>query len=82
MRLLFPVAILLAAAPLSAKPALQSPNCPAPASQWVRDGRGWQARPMPPKKLTDLPAAEAYASVYRLDERGCMVPVKYRDTRR
>lgn len=34
---------------------------------------------MKPQKLTELPPADAYAAVYRHDERGCMVPVMYRD---
>jgi hypothetical protein len=84
MRLLFPVAIILtaAASALPAKtPALQKPSadCPSASSQWARHGRSWQ---MKPHKLAELPPAEAYAAVYRLDERGCMVPVKFREVRR
>lgn len=83
MRLL-PVAVALAvAAPaLPAKsPPLQKPgaDCPGANSQWVRQGRSWQ---MKPYKLAELPPAETYAAVYRLDERGCMVPVKFREVRR
>jgi len=86
MRLLFPVAIMLTftAAALPAKaPPLQKAgaDCPAATSQWVREGRGWQSQPTKPKKLGELPPADAYAAVYRLDERGCMVPVKFRDVR-
>lgn len=84
MRLLFPVAIIvLAAASVSpAKaPPLQKPGteCPGATSEWVRDGRAWNVKP---KKLNELPPADTYAAVYRLDERGCMVPVKFRDVRR
>ena len=84
MRLLFPAASLLAiAAPaLPAKvPPVQKPSseCPGAASQWTREGRAWNLKP---RKLAELPPAETYAAVYRLDERGCMVPVKFRDTRR
>ena len=87
MRLLFPVALILTAASsaLPAKaPPLQDPaaDCPGATSQWVRDGRGWNREPLKPRKLGELPPAEAYAAVYRLDERGCMVPVKFREVRR
>jgi hypothetical protein len=81
---LLPVAIALAAvAPaLPAKaPPLQKPgaDCPGASSQWVRQGRSWE---MKPHKLGELPPADAYAAVYRLDDRGCMVPVKFREVRR
>jgi hypothetical protein len=87
MRLLFPVAILVAgaASALPAKaPPLQKPSaeCPGANRQWVRQGRGWHSQPIKPQKLTELPPAETFAAVYRLDERGCMVPVKFRDVRR
>ena len=90
MRLLFPVAILIAgtAAPLPAKtpsvkgPSLQDKDCPGVTSQWVRDGNGWQHEPLKPRKLAELPPGESFAAVYRLDERGCMVPVEFRDVRR
>ena len=86
MRLLFPVAIIIAAAapamaakPAAApKPVLQASDCPSASSQWTRQGRGWESKP---QKLAELPPAESYAAVYRLDERGCMVPVKFRETR-
>ena len=86
MRFLFPVAIVLAAsaAVLPAKtPPLQKPgaDCPGATGQWVRQGRGWHSQPVKPRKLGQLPPAEAYAAVYRLDERGCMVPVKFREVR-
>jgi hypothetical protein len=86
MRLLIPVAIIVAASgpALAAKPAaapkpvLQGSDCAAASSQWVRQGRGWQSKP---QKLGELPPADSYAAVYRLDERGCMVPVKFREIR-
>ena len=87
MRLLFPVTIAFAfaAANLPAKaPPLQKPgaDCAGATGQWVRQGRGWYSQPVKPQKLGELPPAETYAAVYRLDERGCMVPVKFRDIRR
>jgi hypothetical protein len=93
MRLLFPVAIVIAAG-ASGKPAMITPpsehrpnlsqasDCPNPSSQFARNGSVWREKPARPQKLAELPPAEAYATVYRLDERGCMVPVKYRDIRR
>jgi hypothetical protein len=50
--------------------------------QFARKGGIWRYDPAVPKKLTQLPPAESYAAVYRLDERGCMVPLRYRDVRR
>ena len=93
MRLLFPVAMAIAAsasaqprvvtAPSLQKPnMLQSSDCPIASSQFARDGSVWRKAPPGPKKLGELPPAETYAAVYHLDERGCMVPVKYRDVRR
>ena len=86
MRLLFPVALIVAtsASTVPAKaPPLQKAGaeCPGATSQFARNGSMWTADPAKPKKLTQLPPAEAYAAVYRLDERGCMVPVKFRDVR-
>ena len=89
MRLLFPVLIMAAAvgpalpakSPASVqKPVpLQAGDCPGATNQWVREGRGWQLKP---QRLAELPSADSYAAVYQLDERGCMVPVKFRDIRR
>ena len=90
MRLLFPVAMIIAAS-ASAQPAivtppradqLQSADCPNPSSQFAREGSAWRLKPIPPQKLAELPPADTFAAVYHLDERGCMVPVKYRDVRR
>ena len=86
MRLLIPV-VLMAMAAGSALPAkappLQKPaaDCVGATSQWVRQGRGWQSQPAKPQKLGQLPPAESFAAVYRLDGNGCMVPVKFRDVR-
>jgi hypothetical protein len=86
MRILFPVAIItLAAAHAGAaqKPALIPPDCPNnPASHLANQGSAWRGDPAKPKKLNELPPADAYAAVYRRDERGCMVPVKHREVRR
>ena len=93
MRLLFPVALAFAAsasaqpgvvtAPKSQKQTmLQASDCPSASSHFARNGSVWRQSPTKPKKLTELPPADTYAAVYHLDERGCMVPVKYRDVRR
>ena len=90
MRLLFPVGILIAGvgpalpakspAPSVQRPVpLQAGDCSGATSQWVREGHGWQLKP---QRLAELPPADSYAAVYQLDERGCMVPVKFRDIRR
>lgn len=34
-----------------------------------------------PRRLGELPPADVYAAVYRLDERGCMAPLRYRAVR-
>ena len=90
MRLLFPVAMIIAAS-ASAQPAIVTPppanqlqkaDCPSPSSQFAREGSVWRQQPVTPQKLTELPPADTFAAVYHLDERGCMVPVKYRDIRR
>ena len=84
MRLLFPVAILAmaASAPTAAKPALTNPDCPEARGHMANKGGAWRGNPAKPRKLSELPPAEAYAAVLRRDERGCMVLVKYRDVRR
>jgi hypothetical protein len=86
MRLL-PIAMIAAtwAPALPAKaPPLQRPgaDCSSATSQFAREGGAWVQRPVKPQKLSELPPADAFAAVYRLDERGCMVPVKFRDVRR
>lgn len=93
MRLLFPVAMAIAASasaqpgivtpPSGSKPnMLQNSDCPNASSHFARNGSVWQKDPVRPRKLTELPPAETFAAVYHLDGRGCMVPVKYRDVRR
>jgi len=90
MRRLFPVAIALwvcasqaLAAPGDRKSILQpAAECRDASKQFARNGGIWRYAPVKPKKLAELPPADTYAAVYRLDERGCMVPVKYRDVRR
>ena len=84
MRLLFPVAIIAiaASAPASAKAALTNPDCPEARNHMANNGGEWRGKPAKPRKLTELPPADAYAAVLRRDERGCMVMVKYRDIRR
>ena len=93
MRLLFPVAVAFSAAAL-AQPATapappgqrQSPvagsDCPDADRYFAHRGGKWQDKPVVPRKLNELPPAETFAAVLRRDERGCMVPVKYRDVSR
>lgn len=90
MRLLFPVAMIIAAS-ASAQPSIVTPpsanqlqkaDCPNPSSRFAREGSVWRQKPVAPQKLTELPPADTFAAVYHLDDRGCMVPVKYRDVRR
>lgn len=92
MRLLFPGAVILTLfaaqalagpAPAQGKSSLvQRGECRDASKQFARNGSIWQLDPIKPKKLTELPLADTYAAVYRLDERGCMVLVKYRDVGR
>ena len=84
MRLLFPVVILAMAVslPAAAKPALTNPDCPEARSHMADESGDWRGKPLKPRKLTELPPADAYAAVLRRDARGCMVMVKYRDIRR
>jgi hypothetical protein len=93
MRLLFPVAVAISATSL-AQPATapvspgqrHSPvagsDCPDADRFLARRGGKWQDKPVRPQKLAELPPAETFAAVLRHDERGCMVPVMYRDVRR
>lgn len=55
-------------------------KCPNATSHFARKGSVYRGDPAKPKKLTELPDAEAYAAVYRL-ENGCAVPVLYREVR-
>ena len=65
----------------SQKPQLTNGNCPNVTSHMANKGGSWRSVPLRPRKLGELPPADAFAAVYRLDERGCMVPVMYRDVR-
>lgn len=86
MRLL--VAAMLAAMPVAsaagptqfdkARSALRADCPPPPGHHYVLE----PGKPPKLQKLGELPPADAYAAVLRKDERGCMVPVKYRDVRR
>lgn len=60
---------------------LAAPDCPAATSEMAGRMSRWRGKPVKPQRLGDLPPADTYAAVYRLDERGCMVPVMYRDVR-
>ena len=92
MRLLFPVALALTALASQsfAAPAAtdrknnlqQAGECRDASRQFARNGGVWRFDQVKPRKLAELPPAESYAAVYRLDENGCMVPVKFRDVRR
>ena len=61
-----------------ARNALRADCPPPPGYRYALD----PGKPPKLKKLTELPPAESYAAVLRRDERGCMVPVKFRDVRR
>lgn len=93
MRILFPVVLGLAAA-ASAHPSTvpvapvqrpilhSSQECPEASRHFARRGGEWSGGRIEPRKLAELPPADAYAAVYRHDERGCMVPVLFRNVRR
>jgi hypothetical protein len=55
-------------------------QCANATTEYARRGAILRNNPAKPRKLTELPPAETYAAVYRL-ENGCVVPVLYRDTR-
>ena len=93
MRLLFPVAIVCSAAAMSQPAAAptslgqrQGPvagsDCPQARPYLTHKGGRWQDEPLRPQKLNELPPAESFAAVVRTDERGCLIPVYYRDVRR
>ena len=85
MRFLFPLAMALAVLAQAAsgqRPALVDPvKCPNSTSHMAGKGGKWRGDPLKPRKLAELPPAETYAAVVRQDERGCPVPVLYRDVR-
>jgi hypothetical protein len=69
MLLLF-AAALSAATPQQASLLSTPPTCPRTASYYA-----WQrGKQVAPRKLTELPPANAYYTVYRRID-GCMVPV-------
>ena len=90
MRLLFPIAAGIAAT-ASAQPAVApippadaprtvaAGDCPDMMEHFAKRGGMWPSDPLKPRNLSELPPAETFAAVYRMDERGCMVPVLYRD---
>jgi hypothetical protein len=81
MRFLLSVVLLASATAAGAEKApLSKPDCPEVASQLAQVNR-WQSDPRKPRKLGELPPADTFAAVYRLDERGCMVPAMYREVR-
>lgn len=55
-------------------------KCANASSHLARRGAVLRSDPAKPQKLTELPDADTYAAVYRL-ENGCAVPVLYRDDR-
>ena len=89
MKLLFAVLLASAASPTShvvtapsaARPSVLDTErqCPNAASHLAQKGAVLRSDPAKPQKLTELPDAQTYAAVYRL-ENGCAVPVLYRDT--
>lgn len=85
MRFLLPAAAifaLLAQPATGQRPALVDPaKCPNAASHMAHDGGSWRGKPIAPRKLAELPPADTYAAVYALDERGCAVPLLYREVR-
>ena len=92
MHFLFPVMVGLAATTLAQAATVPAPpgqrhglaagnDCPNATSHFARNGGIWSGDPVRPRKLTELPPANTYAAVYRLDERGCMVQVMYPGTR-
>ncbi|MFL6776161.1 MAG: hypothetical protein ACJ8FN_07165 [Sphingomicrobium sp.] len=91
MRFLFPVMLGIGAAAVAQPAAFAQPGqraaliagsqCPETTKYLTGRSGAWRGDHVRPRKLTELPRAEAFAAVYRLDERGCMVPVLYRDVR-
>ena len=84
MRFLFPVAMVLAPAATqsasSQQLALVDPaRCPNATGHMAGKGGALHGDRLNPRKLAELPPAETYAAVVRQDERGCLVPVFYRE---
>lgn len=92
MRLLLSAVIALAAT-ASAQPAanpeplqvgrtlVPGSDCPDVTSHMAGRGDSLSSDPPQPRRLGELPPADTYAAVYQLDDKGCMVPVMYRDVR-
>lgn len=70
------------AAPTAERPSIldTEKKCANATSHLARRGAVLRSDPAKPQKLTELPDADTYAAVYRL-ENGCAVPVLYRETR-
>jgi hypothetical protein len=68
-------------APSAEKPGVLDieKKCANATSHLARRGAVLRSDPARPQKLTELPDAEIFAAVYRL-ENGCAVPVLYRET--
>jgi hypothetical protein len=72
----------LTVAPVQDARFAPSKECAAGSSHFAGKGGILRGEPARPRKLTELPPADALAAVYVRDERGCMVPIRYRDLRR
>ena len=83
MRLLLVATLLIVVPAAAERPlgkahgALRADCPPPPGFQYVLE----PGKPPKLQKLNELPPADSYAAVLRRDERGCVVPVKYRDIR-
>jgi len=64
--------LLFAAALIAASPApAPQAHCPRTTSQYA-----WQrGKALKPKKLNELPPANAYVAVLRIDSNGCEAPI-------
>ena len=61
--------------PNTARPiAATGSNCRKATSYHAQGGMAWRDEPVTPRKLTDLPPAESYKSVYRTVN-GCEEPM-------
>ena len=74
--LLLAAAATLAAAsqPSAAQPQTRSSVCPRTTSHIAGAGSLYRGKPLTPQKLTELPDANFYLSVYRRID-GCEVPI-------
>lgn len=62
--------------------AISGDECPEVTRYFAHKGGKWQGKPVRPQKLAELPPADTYAAVFRHDERGCVVLVKYHEIHR